>query len=216
MEQMLKEISLYDLTAYLIPGVVVVWSMMFVTNAVLYRRKSDYIKLPIIAVIIAGYITGHMLQAVATFTEETVVSKVWREPEFWRTPETVYANDQKFAGAMTSAIKDRFGDLADKRPVYFCQTYLQARHLDAFAEILMARYAFFKGLTLALFISCAAFAFEVFWRRRQPTHRRRVLIMAGLLLLGAGLAFWRAETFEHYQVDTVYRAFYVDFLQTKK
>lgn len=218
MEHVLKEVSLYDLTAYLIPGVVAVWSIMFVANAVLYRRKREHLKLPVIAVIIAGYITGHMLQAVATFAEESLLSKVWREPEFWQSPGTVYADNLKLSEAITSAVNGTFGELAARRPVYLCQTYLQAHHLDGFTEILMARYSFFKGLTLALFVSCCAFTLEAFWRRRPQSHphRRRVLIMAGVLLVGTALSLWRTEVFEHYQVDVVYRTFYVDFLENKK
>jgi len=214
MEQLLKELSLYDLTGYLIPGIVVVWSVVFVMNAILFRRKRDYIKPSIFAIIVAGYITGHMLQTIATFLEEHLLPIFWKSL-FWRPIDQLYVNDPAFRDALNDAIKNTFVNVAQNGPFILCQTYVRVHGLDGYTDIMTARYAFFKGLTLALFISCCAFALEAFWRRRQA-HRGRVFLMAGLLLIATGLSFGRMVRFEHYYVDGVYRTFYVGVMSNTK
>ena len=220
MEQLLKELSLYDLTGYLIPGIIVVWSVLFVMNAFLFRRKSDYIKPSTFAIVIVGYITGHMLQTIATFFEEHLFS-IFRDSEFWQSTDQLYANDPPFRDALNSAIKavfvskDTLVNVAQHSQFVLCQTYVRVHGLDAYTDIMTARYAFFKGLTLALFISCCAFAVEAFWRRRMA-NRGRVFLMAVALLVATLLSYERLLRFEHYYVDGVYRTFYMGVMANTK
>jgi hypothetical protein len=214
METVLKELSLYDLTGYLLPGVVVVWSLVYVADASRFRREKDRLELTTVVIIIAGYITGHMLQAIGTFLEQNVISSM-----FWQPPTQIYFNDPAFRDSLMEAIKNSFGYVAKGKEFLLCQTYLQVHGLDAFTDIMQARYAFFKGLTLALFISCCAFVVEsLIWYHRRTRLRglqgaakryRNMIIIAGVLFLATLLSFWRLMAFESYYIDNVYRTFYV-------
>lgn len=206
MEQVLKELGLYDLTGYLIPGVVVVSALIHVANATVSSLKKDPIKRPVYEIIVVGYITGHLLQAVAAFLEDRLLPIIW-QPLFWRPLDQLYAEESAFREALKSAVKNTFANV-ESSPFILCQTYVRVHGLDAYTDIMQARYAFFRGLTLALFISGCALAYKWF-RRRGQAHRGRVLIMSGLLLVATVLSVWRTFRFENYYVDGVYRTFYV-------
>ena len=215
MEQLLKELSLYDLTGYLVPGVVVVWALVYVANATLTHRAKDRIELPTLGFIFVGYIAGHMLQTVATFLEEHVLTRFWN-PLFWRPIDELYSAEPAFAANLNDAMKNTFANLAQDHPFILCQTYLRVHGLDGYTDIMTARYAFFKGLTLALLIAFLAFVFEAVWSRRQARLRGRIIIVAALLLIATCLSFARLVRFEHYYVDGVYRTFYVGVLPRSK
>jgi len=212
MEEMLRTLSLYDLTGYLIPGVVLVWSVIYVVNGILFRREQDHIKPGTFATVVAGYIIGHLVQAIASFLEQTLLRS---QSLFWVPPNSFYASDAGFSDALSKTITQIFGGVGQNSPFILCQTYLRVHRLDAYTEIMQARYAFFRGLALALFISGCAFAIEGLLRRRQP-HRSRIFVLAILLLIGTLLSYSRMTRFENYYVDGVYRTFYVAAQATTK
>jgi hypothetical protein len=163
--------------------------------------------------VVAGYITGHLVQAIASFLEQTLFGS-WSL--FWVPPNRFYASDAGFSDALSKTIAQIFGGVAQNSPFILCQTYLRVHRLDAYTEIMQARYAFFRGLALALLISGCAFAIEGFLRYRhrhrqqhRQRHRSRIFVLAILLLIATVLSYTRMMRFENYYVDGVYRTFYV-------
>jgi hypothetical protein len=210
MEQVLKELGLYDLTGHLIPGIIVVWMLIYVANAILHRQKSEPINRSVLEMIVAGYVTGHLLQAIGSFLEQ-----LFRPSLFWRPLDQLYADDPAFRDALNDMIKKIFVNAAQKDPIILCQTYVRVHDLNAYTDTMQARHTFYRGLTLALFISGCALVVEWFWRRRQA-HRGRVLVMAGLLLIATGVSFGRMVKIDFYYVDGIYRTFYAGALSNVK
>jgi predicted MFS family arabinose efflux permease len=71
------------------------------------------------------------------------------------------------------------------------------------------RYAFFRGLVIALIISAICFLLTSLWERRP------ILLWLTLVCFLAGvLSFYRAKAYNNYLVDHVYRVFYVSTVQS--
>ena len=110
MDQVLRQLTLYDFTGYLLPGIIVVWSLIYVSNAILYRQKKNHIKPSVFELIITGYIGGHLLQAIAAFVEKLVAPRFGLALHL-RSVEQLYADDALFKDALKEAIKNTFGML---------------------------------------------------------------------------------------------------------
>lgn len=213
MDQVLKELTLYDLTGYLVPGVIIVWAASMVMHSARRRADTHHPELKLLTFILIAYLAGHMIQAVATPLERHVF-----RPLFWKSMPAQFADDKAFVARLEAAANRAFGPIADdSRRFLLCQTYIQVRRLDAYIAVMQARYAFFKGLTLAFLLATLAFAGDAVVEHRQrgrrklarqPMHRdSRALAVA--MLLASILSFVRLTEFEHHYADSVYRTFYV-------
>lgn len=154
----------------------------------------------------------------ASYVEEEYLRKyLWQSVEGYYCPQPGHqCAEPLLAQSLRYEINEHFGKNQTAFAEFmFCQAYLQARHLDSYSGIMQARYAFFRGLSLALSIATLLFAVKLILHRGHddgllpvPVHRRPGVIVV-TLLVATGLSCWRFVQFEGYYADSVYRMFYV-------
>ena len=214
MDQILKVLTLYDITAYLLPGVVIVWAFLRFRDFV--QRGWEYPwswKL-----ILVAYIVGQLLQAVAS--EE----RRWRgNPIYLRSLDEVFAgNDHAvFREQLKTAIKETFRDPPPAEWFLLCESYIRENKLESFVEIMQARYGFFRGLYLALAAAVVMLIVAALVRactRTKPSGRE--WMEHALLIVGCAVAAWlsceRKDDFYKYYSEGTYRTFYVDHALNEK
>lgn len=202
MEEILKQLSLYDLFGYLVAGAIVVWAVMGAVAAC--ARSGAQAAPPVLntaVFLVAAYIAGHMIQATASYLD-----KQMHDDRPRHTLETVYENEPNLRAQIEGALKEAFEvKLEHGERFKAAHTYIHVRTLDSYVEIMQARSAFFRGLTLALLI--AALAFAVRFACDRKWHNAALVV---LLLVGSGISYSRYTVFDKNFVDHTYRTFYVD------
>jgi hypothetical protein len=203
-DHFLKELSLYDLTGYLLPGVVAVWSVLAVHEALRRKRNSPRLVLSIWVFLVVAYLAGHLVQ--------TVASKFFRL--FPRAPiSSLYASESVFQQRLEAEILNRFGVQPDKKKLDLCETYLRLHGIDGYAEIMKARHAFFRGLTVSFLMALLAFVYKAGVERDKqadamPERQRNSMLLAAVLVVAMILSLLRLREFDGYYTDAVYRTFY--------
>lgn len=205
MEQLAKELSLYDVLAYFIVGAVAFCSIVLAVEAFLkryHRRKQpilfrDHSKLAVFAFVVAAYILGNLIQAAVSITDN-LINKNKIEQHYSR-PE-----DAQFKTQLLKQVNDTFQTPPADQIFNLCQTYSQVRNIDGYIQIMHGRYAFFRGLAIALIISLICFFLKSRWE-----HRQIPIWLTVIFLLAIALSIYRAIAYNNYFVDHVYRVFYV-------
>jgi hypothetical protein len=223
MEQVLKTLTLYDITAYLLPGLVVVWSIM---QAWAFAQRESTASWSWKLIVVA-YLVGQLLQ-VAMSDERDWRNRVLKAPHL-RELDEVFPDkigehgsvQLKFRQDLIAAINQAFNAPSSSERFRLCEAYVQTRKLDSFIEIMHARYGFFRGLLLGFIISAAAFAIAALFRIRSwrgPYQREwmTTLLLAVVCSGGAYLSALRTNDFEGYYSAAMYRTFYVDYVWNQK
>lgn len=219
MEQVLKVLTLYDIAAYLLPGLCVVWAFLRSVHFIQGGWSHTWSwKLVVVA-----YIVGHLLQAVASDER-----KFWRkedDPVRLRTLEKVFPKKDEavFVGQLKSAICDAFCDPPPREWFLLCESYVRAKKLESFVEIMQARYGFFRGLLLALRTATVMLVVAFAWalrrgQTRSPSRREKHehLFVIALCVAAAFLSYLRKGDFYKYYSQGTYRAFYADYVLSEK
>src|ERR1043166_2065694 len=141
MDEILKVLTLYDITAYLLPGIVVVGAIVSAAKFAGWQSAPEWSW----KLVVAAYIVGQLLQAIASD------KRVWSgHPVHLQKLEQVFPDkpDDRtdFRKHLTNAIDITFKSPPESDRFFLCETYLQARKLDSFTVIMQARYGFFRGL----------------------------------------------------------------------
>lgn len=223
MDQVLRVLTLYDITAYLLPGLVVVW--VFLRAAEFVQRSGPYSwswKLVIVA-----YIIGQLLQVLMSD------QRYWLScegPIHLRKLEQVFpdkpnADQTEFRKRLTEAINETFNEPPPVPKEWFrlCESYVRNKKIESFVEIMQARLGFFRGLLLSLIVAAvallAAMGVQRFcWEGRRNSRREWIenILLVLVCLAGAWLSYKRTNDFDRYYAETTYRTFYVDHVLSKK
>jgi len=211
--EILQGLDLYDLMGYFVPGAVALWFALALANS--RRRATNRIKLSPVALVVAAYLAGHMLQAVGSYAE-TLVNEHFASKSIHQR----YADREQFLPQLRSSIEGAFGEAPQDSVFDLCLTYLRVRERTAFVDIMQSRYGFFRGLTLALFLATMSLVLNVALRKGRPLDipveeqlmtSRQALFFATLLLAGTMISFVRLVEFDRRFVTEVYRACSVDY-----
>ncbi|HXU35159.1 MAG TPA: hypothetical protein VN937_02265 [Blastocatellia bacterium] len=228
MEQILKELGLYDLLAYFVTGAVALSSVIaaFVSFRRSRSQKSEMnlwqseTKLTVTLLVIGSYVLGHMIQVSGSMIDRDIFKRV-----------SSNSIEQHYSGEDNAEFRKQLQAMVDKafrnppKELVFnlCQTYAQIRNIDSYIQIMQGRYAFFRGLAIAFLIGGVSFILKGYWDRsrasprlgnkRRLIHNRYLpmLLLPMLFFLGALASFSRSNDFSHYFVDHVYRTFYVSY-----
>lgn len=142
-----------------------------------------------------------------------------------RSPEYVFREEGQaaFRGQLKSAINDAFCDPPSREWFFLCQSYVRAKKLESFVEIMQARHGFFRGLFVALVIAVVMLVIATAWvlGRSQngdpsPRERKEHALVIVLCVLGVCLSYVRKEDFYKYYSQETYRAFYADYVLSEK
>ena len=216
MDEILKVLTLYDITAYLLPGLVVVGSVVGAARRAGWRSAPRWSwKLVVVA-----YIVGQLLQVIASDRRHWLSCRV---PVHLQKLDQVFPDGPdgraEFRVKLTEAINQTFDCPPAEDWFLLCETYLQARKLDSFIVIMQARYGFFRGLFFSLVVAALAYivALLVCARKRAEDdsawHKRiTLLILFAVCAIGAWLSWNRTADFDQYYAWGTYRAFYVNYL----
>jgi hypothetical protein len=226
MDQVLRVLTLYDITAYLLPGLVVVWAFLRFAEFVQGGWSHPWSW----KLIVVAYIIGQLLQAVAS--EQRFQCLLSRKPIQARSLEEVFPGDPKdqkdqeeqeaFRKQVGLAIKDTFCDPPSKQWFFLCESYVRAKKLESFVEIMQARWGLFRGLFLALVTAAVTLvvAAGVAARSRTGGPSRREWRVHWLLFVACAAAAWlshqRKDDFFRYYSQETYRAFYADYVLSDK
>jgi hypothetical protein len=221
METLLKELTLYDVMAYLLPGFVLLWAILKAADSIRGHATRQWTW----KLIVVAYIVGHLLQASVS------PARLWsREPVYLQTIDSIFpdipgtgstpaVSRAAFRSDLASMIVKTFNDPPSSEWFYLCESYLQEKKLDGFIQIMQARHGFFRGLSASLGLAALALlvAAGVQARIRADPYRREWIesaIVALLCVAGAYLAAQRTDDFGRYYAEGTYRAFYVDHLSS--
>jgi hypothetical protein len=215
MDQLLRALTLYDVTAYLLPGLIVVWAAI---RAYAFIRKNAPVAWSW-KLVVGAYIIGQLLQV--PMSDEREWRKCLFTPIHSESLQDVFSkNEQPALGQKLNSTIEKAFKVANPTPkesFLLCAAYVQSRNLDSFVEIMHARYGFFRGLLLSFAFAALALAAAVIHRRIygwSNQYRREWWENVGLVvlcLLGASLSYVRSNDFNRYYAEGIYRTFYVDW-----
>jgi hypothetical protein len=207
LEQILKVVTLYDILACLVPGLILVCAV----HRSFQRRDNGYAGAGLWRLIIIAYVTGQLLQTVLS------EQRLWlRQAVHLRPVERLFCKSPVFVqDKLIPALKGAFGDNSSEDWFYLAESYLQVRKLDAYTDIMHERYGFFRGLFLALTLSgISLISGELISRYTGTSNNsksKRDILIATLCFAGASLSLTRMNDFDKYYGKAVYESFYAAY-----
>ena len=209
MEQLAKELSFYDLLAYFVIGAVTLAMLVSATESFLHRsqhkRPPSFLgvdtKAAAFCFVIVAYILGNLVQATASLTDKWIASRNTIEQHYSESKDSVLKTQ------LLQQVNDTFHCPPPSQVFNLCQSYCQVKNIDGYIQIMHGRYAFFRGLVIALFIGAVCFVLKSLWDRKPI-----LLWLPACFLLFLVLSINRTIAYNNYFVDHVYRSFYVSTL----
>lgn len=197
MEDVIRAVGLYDLVGYLLPGCVLLFTLLVSVQAFCRVQGKRFHEPHPAAFLIAAYLTGFMLQSALSrdrvwsivpdplvgATVESIISPP-------RPPSATQAKArQLFIEALSIASMQAFKVPTDD--YYLAEAYGRVHGLDSFPSSMEARHAFARGLVVSLLISAFALvlaALAYFFARRpgadiEPDDHSQQTLFAGYLRL---------------------------------
>lgn len=214
------QVTLYDIFGYFLVGIVAVCSLSIFGWAVLF--PGGHLTEPSLsssawfAVLIASYIVGHLIQAIANKVFEhsslkPLAHEAWEwMPAQLRAGIVTHAKAGTLPATADPAVKEAYAfklfevcDIVDS----------QKAVAGGDREIYQYREGFYRGLTIAFALGIVAVAFRAFHtgdaivgRHHKVTNLEYALLFA-LLALGTSLAYHRYKRFFGLKLHNAYGSF---------
>lgn len=219
MEKVLTELALYDIMAYLVPGVVVVGAALYGIAAVRRDGTHQWSWM----VLVAAYLVGHALQAWASPMRHLLAEPLYQQSlkkvytdECQTNDDGKYDCNAAFRKELQNRLNLTYPNVQTLETQFLlAESFLQGRQLDGFVQIMQARYGFFRGLFVGFPIAALILSFVLWFqykdRRAHQTEQLATAVLIVLCLLGAVTAGVRTGDFDKYYTQAVYEAFYNEF-----
>ncbi|MFZ5517394.1 MAG: hypothetical protein ACOY90_12185 [Candidatus Zhuqueibacterota bacterium] len=217
---MVSRFSLYDFIAVVIPGILFLWGVSFISNSADIPFTGGLAETSVLVAL--GYVTGLILQGISQGLTEKILLKVWRgfPSAKWLLPD-----DNKFSNEYKSKIKEivraKYSVKADddqskekqlkknQEIFYLCYNAVDKENLSDRPQIFNAHYGLFRCL-LTTFTFLFLFDLGVFLFT-EPQRKSVILSVLIFTIIGVVVSYFRTKKRGEDFARSIYDLFLVRF-----
>lgn len=217
---MISRFSLYDFIAVVIPGILFLWGVSFISGSIDIPFTGGLAETSVLVAL--GYVTGLILQGISQGLTEKILLKAWGgfPSARWLLPD-----DNKFSNEYKSKIKqivkDKYSVKADdglskekqlkknQEIFYLCYNAVDKEKLSDRPQIFNAHYGLFRCLLTTLTL---LFLFDMGVLLLAESQKKSVIFGAlGFTIIGAVVSYYRTKKRGEDFAKSIYDLFLVRF-----